>query len=507
MIKNKENLQVAKLLLENKKYNELRSWFYYWDNEDEMIDKCVIWGRIFMANYLRDESPEFHRDLIKAFFSKNNEYIAAPRGYAKTTIIQLCASFSIATRQDNFIVLIEKTFTEAAEVLSGIRFIFNDNPITKQIYGDPQITIEEKVKDAQGDMFIFGVRLRGKGFNAPIRGLKSKEWRPSRIILDDVESDEHIGNEEQRLKYLDNFNRGVQPAIDVDGSIKMFGTILHFDSLLNNLIKWHKGKIYKAYNPQTEQDLLWPERWSWAKLMKKKEEMTAEKGSNAFNQEFLNDPISDDTRIFKQNWLWRKDRQITWDRIKDKMMNGYAAIDTADSVKETADYIGVIVHFIDREGNQYRVSCRRERRNILSLIDLIFEIWKTWQSWGLIEIGVEKKAFEDQIKPLLDIESQKRNVYPIVTELKPMKNSKRNRIQGNLEGRYELGRIWTIIDENGKMIENTEELLNELYEFPFGKRDDLADAEAYVCDMVTIPMESGIAGAVKRQHSKENPFY
>ena len=70
---------------------------------------------------------------------------------------------------------------------------------------------------------------------------------------------------------MENYNRGIQPAVDIDnGSIKVFGTILHYDSLLKNLITWHEGKIYRAYDPKDpERTLLWPQRWTYAKLMKK----------------------------------------------------------------------------------------------------------------------------------------------------------------------------------------------------------------------------------------------
>jgi hypothetical protein len=123
---------------------------------------------------------------------------------------------------------------------------------------------------------------------------------------------------------------------------------------------------------------------------------------------------------------------------------------------------------------------------------LIFELWKEWRPYGLNEIGVEKKAYEDEIKPLLDLEKQRRQVFPIVTELKPLQTSKRNRIKGNLEGLYETGKIWTIVDEMGNPIEDTEKLYNELYNFPNAKNDDLSDAEAYITDMVQIPEEQEI---------------
>lgn len=496
MIVNPQLKQQAKILLSNQKYSELKTWFTYWENQDELIDKVLIWGHIFMREFLRTQSPEFHRDIIGRIFSSNNEYTAAPRGFAKTTVIQLCIAFICANKMKNFIALIEKNYTEATEVLNGVRAVFDqpNGEIVRIVYGSVIGSNKSaKDKDAQGDLYINGVRLRGKGFDTPIRGLKSVAWRPDLVILDDVESDEHINNPEQRRKYMDNYNKGIQPAVDITGSVKVFGTILHFDSLLMNLINWHGGKVYRAYekeNPQTT--LLWRERWSFEKLEQKKKEMTTEKGSSAFYQEYLNDPVSDEERTFKQHWIWNKNREIKLTELlaTDKIFNGYAALDFADSVREGSDWTGVVVHLVDIHGNRYRVSCRRERRNALGKIDLIFELWSKWHKYGLNEIGVEKKAFESEVRPMLDIEMAKRNIYPIVKELKPMQTSKTTRIRGNLVALYETGRIWTIIDEQGLPIENTEALRNELYDFPASKKDDLSDAEAYITDMVQIPLDT-----------------
>lgn len=532
MILNKSLIADFSLLMQARQYEAARAWFtyskskethkvervtsdgkvYFIDTgvEEEFIDKVLIWGNFFMNDYLRDESPSFHRDLIAFIFSKSNEYNAAPRGFSKTTMIQLCISFMVVNRMETFIVLIEKSFTEAAEVISAVRDVLKTNKRVQTVYGKLSVREAEeddtKDPDAKGDLLLNGVRIRGKGFNTTIRGLKSKHSRPSKIILDDVESDEHINNPDQRRKYLDNYNKGIQPAVDIAGTIKVFGTILHFDSLLANLIKWHSGKVYRAYDPKDpENTLLWPQRWTFALLEKKREEMTSEHGSSAFAQEYLNDPVSDEVRAFRQEWLWRASRQITFEAIKGKRMNGYAALDFADSLSARADFTGVVVHLVDAQGNRYRVSCQRQKLNVLGKINLIFDVWKKWHPWGLREIGIEKKAFTDEVLPMFELECAKRNIYPILSELKPMKRAKSSRIKGNLQGPYETGKIWTIIDEEGNPIEDTEALLNELYNFPASKNDDLSDAEAYISDMLQIPLDDSPTKEVS-ENMQDDPF-
>jgi hypothetical protein len=309
-----ENLtQELEILAKESKWDYIRAWFGIYNTEEEKIYKVMMWGKFFLDKYFRDPSPDFHLKIIQKFFSERNEYFAAPRGFSKTTIFQTCICFAIANNLDNFIVLLEKTFNEAAEVIFAVRDEFANNPAIRQIYGELISKTEagvysDKSKDTQGDVLINGVRLRAKGFNQPIRGLKSKEWRPSRILLDDVESDEHISSFEQRQKYLDNFLQGVLPAIDVGCFVKVMGTILHQDSLLMNLINQHHGEIFRAYDKSDpENTLLWPSRWSFERLEDKKEQMMIEgKGSSKFHQEFLNEPVDDENRCFHWEWLQKE---------------------------------------------------------------------------------------------------------------------------------------------------------------------------------------------------------
>lgn len=525
MVLNKQLKQdfddLMRMSAEQGDYEPVRVFFSHWNSDEELIDKVMIWGHFFLAHYLTNKSPEFHRDLIGYIFSDQNEYHAAPRGFSKTTIVQLCIAYVVAHHLRNFIALIEKTSTEAAEVIKGVHDEFIDNERIHLVYGYligkkdikneiiPYTTIE---REARGDVFINGVRIRGKGFNTTIRGLKSRQYRPDLIILDDIEEDEHINNKEQRVKYENNYNKGIQPAVDPKGSIKMFGTILHQDSLLNNQIINHGGRIYRAYDKNDpENTLLWPERWPFAKLeQKKKDMMSSGQSSSAFAQEYLNDPISEEERIFKYHFLWElipkpdapnEQYQVPKERItfeefhkvrKNTTLNGYAMIDVADTTTVNADWTGSIVTFVAPNGARFRVHVAREKRNIKGVVDLVFEIWEKWSPMGLIKIGIEKKGFNDQVLPLLNEEMERRHVYPVVEELKPMGRNKEGRIQGALAGHYETGKMISVGTKNAKgyfiPVGHTNELLNELYDFPSAKNDDLSDAEAYQADMVVVPL-------------------
>lgn len=413
-----------------------------------------------------------------------------------TTLNQLVLCIVAAHKLRHFTVVLEKTFTEASEVLNVVRDEFSHNELLRIVYGDgvkrdTEGVYDDRNKDAQGDLFIFGVRFRGKGFNTPVRGLKSLEYRPDLILIDDVEEDTHIRSDEQRRKYRENYAQGIVPAVDVDGVIKVTGTILHQDSLLQNLIDQFKGTIYRAFDPSSPTPhltLLWPARWTWERLMDKKAQMEMEgKGSSKFFQEYCNQPVDDLRRDFKQEHL---NRLYTPADIKNLALYRTVTIDPAESTKQGSDYTAVAVVDTDQNNNWYVRFIKRYRVNSAELIDLMFELHKTWKPNVM---GIERKAFADQIKPFLDIKAQETGEFFTVKELEHGGQRKEDRIRGALQGRFESGKIW--FAEGAK--DDTSLLRGELYDFPFGKNDDLCFAAGTLIatSVGSVPIEQVKAGS------------
>lgn len=471
----------------------LRAFFRPTENLEELTVKCILWGHYFLPRYFTKPTPEFHYDLVKIFFRSGNDYTAAPRGFAKTTILQLGIAYSCANGLDEFIVLIEKTYTEAAEVLEAIREEFKMNDEIIRVYGDltrvnTKGQAQENIKDSEGDFFVNGVRLRGKGFDTPIRGLKSRHSRPTRVVIDDCESDEHIDNVEQRQKYLNNYIKGVIPAVDNEtGVIKMFGTILHDDSLLNTLIKAHKGKIYRAWNENRE--LLWPANWTVEKLERKREEMRIEGRDASFYQEYFNEPLSDEDQIFRKE-MFRYFNHIQWEDLKKKNHRIYTLVDPAISKKTTADFTAIVTIAIDYLNRIFILEITRERLDPIETIQAIFAHYVKWQP---IYVGIETTAYQKALKFFL--EQEKRREKSIVqsmqiVEIKPTidKVTKITKLQPF----YAIASVFHNSDDH-----NTPVLEQELLRFPKGVHDDVADCVSNVIEIM-VPIQK----TVERKYSK-----
>lgn len=480
--------ELSDIIERGAKPEELRRFFQPTRDMDELVVKCILWGHTCLPKYFDKPTPEFHYDLVRIFFKPGNDYTACPRGFGKTTMVQLCTAFSCVNGLDEFIVLIEKTFTEASEVLEAVREEFKMNDEILRIYGDlTKVNIKGKdqgnIKDTAGDFFVNGVRLRAKGYDTPIRGLKSRHSRPTRVILDDVESDEHIDNVDQRKQYLNNYIKGIIPAVDNDtGVIKMFGTILHDDSLLNTLIRNHQGKVYAAWDK--DKVLLWPSNWTLEKLEQKRLEMRiSEKGDAGFYQEYFNEPISDEDQIFRRE-MFRYFKALDLPKIKEKPYKIYTLVDPAISKKTTADFTAVISVLVDFMNRVFILEITRARLDPIETIKVIFAHYERFQP---IFVGIEVTAYQKALKYF--IEEEKRKAHSTVqsmqiVEIKPTID-KITKIK-KLQPKYAIANVFHNSDD-----QNTPVLEQELLRFPIAAHDDVIDSLSNIIEIM-IPVSKTI---------------
>jgi len=486
--------QLSEIIGKGADPEELRKFFRPSKDMDDLVVRCILWGHYFWPKYFPSSTPSFHYGLLRKFFNKNNEYNAYPRGFAKTTCIQLGIAFSCVNGLDEFIVLIEKSFNEAAEVLESVRQEFKENDETLRVYGDlTKINAKGKekdnIKDSLGDFFVNGVRLRSKGFEAPIRGMKSGYSRPTRVILDDVESDEHIDNIEQRQKYLNNYIKGIIPAVDNEmGVIKMFGTILHDDSLLQTLINNNDGEVFGAWDK--DKNLLWPTKWTVEKLEKKREEMRIEgKGDAAFYQEYFNQPLNDEDQIFRQNMFQYFQSSQIEDLLK-KPHRIYTLVDPAISKKATADFTAIVTVLVDETNRIYVLEITRKRLDPIETCKAIFSHYEKWKPYY---VAIEAISYQQALKFFIE-EQKKLADSSVKTMLVMEKKSVVDKVakMRGLQPKYAILNVF-----HNSSDPNTTVLEEELKRFPKGVHDDIADALSEIVNII-VPVNKTIDRAVKK---------
>ena len=183
------------------------------------------------------------------------------------------------------------------------------------------------------------IKAEAIGSGKKVRGRRHRNWRPDLIVLDDIENDENVNTPEQRRKLKNWFDKAVSKAGDTYTDIMYIGTILHYDSLLNNVLQnpRYKTKKYRAviseavntklwdewesiytnlFNENHEEDartfyeaheeemllgaeVLWEEKLSYYDLM----EIKVSEGTASFNSELQNDPIDPESATFNPEWF------------------------------------------------------------------------------------------------------------------------------------------------------------------------------------------------------------
>jgi predicted phage terminase large subunit-like protein len=350
----------------------------------------MAFAMICFSHHFVLRSPEFHYLLLEAFSLPNNVGIAAPRGFAKSTLSMVDDIWDIVNANRHYIVKLSDSYTQALEHCNTMQSELENNEILRWLYGDLKTD-----KWSEGEFITStDVKVVAKGQSMKIRGLKYKQYRPDKIDIDDLENDEIVENPERRDKLKKWFKRGVIPALARGGKINMVGTVLHHDSLLANIINqtdefagWTIRK-YKALNEVDGQLVsLWPEMYSVDDLLAMRDDPKHPRyiGSIAFSQEYQNEPMSEEDAVIKRAWIKYQDHPPA---LRYKVI----AIDPAISKKDKADNTSIQCWGLGIDNNAY---CLEAIKGKWSFTEQGRELRAMYQRQNTNEAKVNKVLIEE----------------------------------------------------------------------------------------------------------------
>lgn len=308
-----------------------------------------------------DAAPDFHVKLSRILDSVSNRNRtariawAASRGHAKSAYLSNAFPVhEIAFRKRKMILIISETNAGSKKFIKWVAGQLKYNAKLRDDFG--VLLHEQKTRNEKDSEEAFlttnGIKMEATSLGTQIRGFRNGSQRPDLIILDDLESRDSNNTPELRQKAKDWLNQDLMPAYDPTQTAVIFmGTLVHHDSLLNYvlterrdfiknqfpaIIEWPKRmdlwaefeRIYKEYQP-TEEELaqmeeateetptpnamaalrfyeenreamdegakvLWPARFPLPHLFLEK----VNYGSKAFNTEFMNIPLDEESQIF-----------------------------------------------------------------------------------------------------------------------------------------------------------------------------------------------------------------
>jgi len=440
--------------------------------------------------------------------------IAAPRGFAKSTAITHSYTLACALfRERKFILLISGTEAQAILFLNDLKNELRDNTTIHQLFGIPKF-----LKDAETDAIIempdgHKFRILAKGSEQSLRGAKWANKRPDLIICDDIEEDEQVMNKDRREKFRRWFFGALIPARSDNGIVRVVGTILHMDSMLERLmpefqLQTKKRHLFMKYAPlkqwcdyplpwksvkyrahdDTFEHLLWPEKKAEPELRSIRENYVAQGLPEVYSQEYLNIPIDESVAFFK-----RGDFVPQSESDRTKLLRYYIASDLAISEKDRADYSAFVVGGVDENGILHIVNVIRDRMNALEICDTIFALERLYKPEVF---AIEKGQIEKAIGPFLNQEMPKRNIWPQIIGIAPSvdKNQRARSIQARSRARG------IRFDKEADWYQTFED---ECTRFPRDKHDDQVDAFAYLGLILDKMVEAPTVDEINEEHYQE----
>ena len=411
---------------------------------------------VFLVPYLDDPqaTPPFHRKMWDLVCDEHRFVaLAAPRKHAKTTgVTKAYVMCELLFGGSDFALILSETYDKAVKFLGGIVYTLRNNPDVKNTFGP--IVFE---KDTQDEVIVrtrdawFCIVVRGSEQN--LRGILWGDKPPNLIVGDDMESDEMVNNPERRRAFKKNFLNVVIPCGSRNCKYRILGTILHFDSMLENFLNsssW-KSLRFKAHESMTDfSNILWPEMFPEKRLREIQELYRNQYNLDGYSQEYLNIPVSIEDQYFRQeDFLEMTD--------EDRKSEGfyYAACDLAVSTKERADFTVIGVMKRTADGFHHVVDVRRLKVDSLGSIDEMMAVQERYEPELF---GIESGQIKLAIGPFLDVKMREKGVSLNLHPLTPSgdKPTRGKSIQAMMKAgavKFDKGASWypALEDEMMKM--------------------------------------------------------
>lgn len=399
---------------------------------------------------------------------------AGPRGSAKTTAVNHCWGLADALFGVHaFQLKVSKTYDLACERIMAAKQELRDNEALRAAF-NIKVPFE---RDREEDFICelssgYKFRMAAMGMDQAKRGISWGTMRPGMIQVDDGEDDVEVLNPETRKRTMLTVLRVLIPMMGDDKCIRIYGTILHQDSMLAQFLansSWKSARFELCDDQVSESSLLWPERFSRKQLLALKT-MYADAGElDTFNREYRNVAINEETSFFRSEDF----RPMGEDDHKRNKLY-YVGGDLAISKKEHRDYTVFYVGGLDEDGILHIVDERRGRWDGKEIIDEMYSINEAWhpEEW-FIEGGAIKTA----LGAALDIRMAEDGYLNLAPDLLPTKDKATRAMpfQARMRGK---GVRWDT--DSSWFADAKQELLAFSQEGTRGSHDDRVDAAGWL---------------------------
>lgn len=441
------------------------------------VDTRFLCHMMFPERFYVDFSP-LHDDIFRIIDGGYQKgVVAAPRGIGKTSIVALAKiAQAILFNQKKYVVYVTDSATNAQMQMESLKIELLSNSFIREFFGTVKPEriegVEEvfsKVAWKANDTIVLP---RGDG--QQIRGLLYRGRRPDLFVVDDLENKETIMNEDIRKKRKEWFFADLYKAtsrVDRDKwQIIYIDTLKHHDSLLQELLdssEWESVRLqicdehFTSYAPDFMTD---------AEIKREMEEYRRLGLLHVFYMEMMNLPVATEIASFQPEYFQHVEKKDV-----PKNLMKFILVDPAKTIELQADETAIVGAGIDVVNNTlYFLDCEHGHYYPDQMYEKMFQMAL---SLGTSHLCVEVTSLNEFITYPIRNEISKRGLDMELHELKPRGNESKTSRIGALVPFYRQGHVYHV-----NTVANDIEL--QLLSFPRGKKKDIADAFAYLVQIL-----------------------
>ena len=482
------------------------------------------WGRHYLPDYYVYKPSHLHQWLAHTFqrqFQRRGQraVVIGPRGGAKSTVSTLTYVLEQAVQGlEPYILLLSDTDSQAVDNLSNIKAELEENSDLAADYphavGRGPIWRENYIKMRNG------VVIHAAGTGTKIRGRRVRHNRPTLIVADDIENDDHIESEIERGRVERWFNRTVMNMGDSRTNVLVMGTAIHRDSILMKLMRrpgwivkrdgkkpapfraieewpirmdlwndWEKIfnnpnderaerkalKFYKAHRREMNRGavLCWPDREPLYLLMK----LRAEIGVAAFDAEKQGNPIDPSTCEWPERYFTHED--FWFDEWPDNLIIRGMALDPSKGKSDKRhDFSAIVLGGISPEGVVY-VDIDMDKR---PTDQIVVDCLTHYQEFKPCSLAVEVNQFQELLAEDIADAAEGWGLPIHITALENFTNK-----------RVRIRRLSSLLSQKRIRFragsESTRDAVQQIRDFPNADHDDGPDALEMCCRLMFSKLE------------------
>ena len=453
------------------------------------LDASVIEGfsnRFLIGSYdERVATPQIHRvwwDMVTG----RNKYVAlaAPRKHAKSTALNFCYGLAASLfRVHPFQLKVCKTYELACDELIKVKMALTENDaLIRQFSLKPKL-FRDRDNDIIAEMQDgYRFRMVAVGMGQAVRGKSFGTVRPTLIQCDDMEDEVEVLDAKNRRATMRWLMKTLIPMGADRCQVRVYGTILHNDSVLSRLLKMKSWKTarYEACDENfTPESILWPEKFSeqtlrdvCAMMMESDDEGD---GYAGFLMEYRNIAVDIGTSFFRP-----EDFVPMAEEDHKKPKRFYVGGDLAFSKNQGRDFTVFYVAGLDSDGILHMMDERRGRWNGNEVIDQMYAIQEyciELNGEGVDEWFIESGAIKETLGAALELRMREEGYLNLCPRLIPTQDKaiRAMPLQARMRSR---GIKW---DTNASWFAPAkQEMLEFTQEGSRGAHDDRVDAAAWL---------------------------